>query len=277
MENVVKRREKYRDKLNFSYHLDVIYIGSIVATHYDIALMALNAGKHVLCEKPLSINEKQCKRIVKTAQEKNLFFMEGIWSRFFESYKFLRRRIDDGDLGEIKEINLEFGFPLANTQRLFLKNGGGSILDLAPYPIQIALWAFNAEPTKTIAFGKLNEDGLDVELTGEFHFLNGGIVKFKISCLNALSNECCIKGSKGEILVSLLFMLHLSCAEAFNWPLFFFLILFYFTFFFLLLLISGHKFMSLLRTEISFPLSCPVPTSKKLSSVKRGKKSFIFS
>lgn len=244
MKEAREGKKNYCDKLNFSYHLDVIYIGSIVATHYDIALMALNAGKHVLCEKPLSINEKQCKRIIKTAREKNLFFMEGIWSRFFESYKFLRRRIDDGDLGEIKEINLEFGFPLANTPRLFLRNGGGCVLDLSCYPIQMALWVFGAEPTKTIAFGKVNEDGLDMELTGEFHFLNGGIVKFKISCLNALSNECCIKGSKGEILVSLLFILHFISFS----------------------LISGHKFMSLLRTEISFPL-CPAPVTVK----KKGK------
>lgn len=105
------------DKL-ISYHLDVIYIGSIVATHYEIAMMALNAGKHVLCEKPLSINEKQSRKIFATAKAKNLFFMEAIWSRFFESYKFLRQRIDDGDLGEIKEIELEFGFPLANTETL---------------------------------------------------------------------------------------------------------------------------------------------------------------
>lgn len=167
--------------------------------------MALENGKHVLCEKPLSINEKQSKKIFKTAKEKNLFFMEAIWSRFFESYKFLKQRIDDGDLGQIKEINLEFGFPLANAERLFLKNGGGSVLDLGVYPIQISLWVFRAEPTKVIAFGKLNEDGLDMEFNGELHFPNGGITKFKVSCLTALTNKAIIKGAKGEIVVSLPF------------------------------------------------------------------------
>lgn len=167
--------------------------------------MALENGKHVLCEKPLSINEKQSKKIFETAREKKLFFMEAIWSRFFESYKLLRRRIDDGDLGQIKEINLEFGFPLGSTERLFLKNGGGSVLDLGVYPIQISLWVFRAEPTKVIAFGKLNEDGLDMEFTGELHFPNGGITKFKVSCLTALTNTAIIKGAKGEIVVSLPF------------------------------------------------------------------------
>lgn len=165
-------------------------------------MLALNAGKHVLCEKPLSINEKQSRKIFETAKAKDLFFMEAIWSRFFESYKFLRQRIDDGDLGEIKEIELEFGFPLANTERLFLKTGGGCTLDLGVYPTQLCLWVFRAAPTKIIAFGKLNENGLDMEYNGEYQFPNGGVAKFKVSCLNGLSNKAIVRGTLGEIVVS---------------------------------------------------------------------------
>lgn len=64
--------------------------------------------------------------------------MEAIWSRFFESYKLVKKRIDDGDLGEIKEINLEFGFALAHEKRLFLKNGGGCVLDLGKLSLLIS-------------------------------------------------------------------------------------------------------------------------------------------
>lgn len=92
--------------------------------------------------------------------------MEAIWSRFFDSYKYVKQRIYDGDLGEIKEIDLTFGFPLASNERLFLKNGGGSTLDLGVYPIQLSLWIFDAEPSKIQLFGKLNDDGLDMEYTG---------------------------------------------------------------------------------------------------------------
>lgn len=173
-----------------------------MATHYEIAMMALENGKHVLCEKPLSLNEKQSRRLFETAKAKNLFFMEAIWSRFFDAYKLLRQRIDDGDLGEIKEIDLEFGFPLANAARMFEKVGGGCTLDLGVYPTQLSLWVFRDEPTKVTAFGKLNEDGLDMEYNGEYRFPNGGITKFKVSCLNALSNKAVVKGAKGEIVVS---------------------------------------------------------------------------
>lgn len=188
---------------------EVVYIGSIVATHFEIAMMALENGKHVLCEKPLSLNAKQSQKLFDVARERNLFFMEAIWSRFFEGYKFLRKRIDDGGLGDIKEIDLEFGFPLANEERLFLKSGGGCVLDLGVYPIQLALWVFRAEPTKVIAFGKLNDDGLDMEYQGELHFPSGAVAKFKVSCLTGLSNTAVIKGSGGEIVVSRAFIVSL--------------------------------------------------------------------
>lgn len=168
-------------------------------------MWALENGKHVLCEKPLTINEKQSEKLFKVAKEKNLFFMEAIWSRFFEGYKLLRQRIHDGDLGEIREVNVEFGFALATHERLFLKNGGGSVLDLGVYPIQIAMWVFRAEPTKVIAFGKLNEDGIDTEYKGELQFPNGSVSKFNVSCLTKLSNQAIIKGTKGEFVVSFSF------------------------------------------------------------------------
>ncbi|CRK86429.1 CLUMA_CG000053, isoform A [Clunio marinus] len=198
--DVPKYYEGYENLMK-DEEIDVIYIGSIVATHFEIAMLALQHNKHVLCEKPLTLNEKMSRRLFATAKEKNLFFMEGLWSRFFESWKYLRQRIDDGDLGEIKEIDLEFGFPLADTTRLFLNNGGGSTLDLGVYPIQLSLWVFRAEPTKVIAFSKLNEDSLDMEYNGEYHFPNGGITKFKVSCLSPLSNTAIIKGTKGEIVL----------------------------------------------------------------------------
>lgn len=181
--------------------LDIVYIGSIVATHFEIALLALENNKHVLCEKPLTLNEKQARKLIRTAREKNLYFAEAIWSRYFDSYKLLRQRVDNGDLGEIKEIDLEFGFPLANTERLFLKNGGGSTLDLAVYPIQLSLWVFRQEPSRVTAFGKLNDQGLDMELQGEFKF-DTGVTKYKVSCLNGLTNNATIKGTKGQMTVS---------------------------------------------------------------------------
>lgn len=79
-------------------------------THLDIGLMMLNGGKHILCEKPLTLNLNQSKKLLDHAKEKSLLCVEAIWSRFFPSYQYLKKRIDDGDLGEIKEVDVEFGF-----------------------------------------------------------------------------------------------------------------------------------------------------------------------
>lgn len=126
----------------------------------------LDHGKHVLCEKPLCINEGQSKRLLAHAQAKKLFLMEAIWSRFFPSYIQLKDRIDAGELGDIQQVDVAFGFPLADVDRLRMKQlGGGTVLDLGVYTIQVILWAFRAAPTKIVAKGKLNEDGVDLEVS----------------------------------------------------------------------------------------------------------------
>ena len=86
--------------------------------HFDIGMMMLNHGKHVLCEKPLCMNEKQSKELLAHAKAKKLFFMEAIWSRYFPAYQHVKQLIDSGSLGEIKEVDVEFGFNISNIERV---------------------------------------------------------------------------------------------------------------------------------------------------------------
>uniref|UniRef100_A0A8D8DB84 Trans-1,2-dihydrobenzene-1,2-diol dehydrogenase n=1 Tax=Culex pipiens TaxID=7175 RepID=A0A8D8DB84_CULPI len=180
--------------------IDVVYIGAINPAHYEIGRLMLDHGKHVLCEKPLCINEGQSKRLLAHAQAKKLFFMEAIWSRFFPSYVQLRDRIDAGELGDIQQVEVAFGFPLADVDRLRMKQlGGGTVLDLGVYTIQVILWAYRAAPTKIVAKGKLNEDGVDLEVSAELHFANGGIARMKTSALEKQTNTATVRGSKGTM------------------------------------------------------------------------------
>ena len=68
--------------------------------------MCLNKGKHVLCEKPMAINQKDAQAMIKTARKKNLFLMQGVWSRFFPLYEKLRKLKNNGTLGEIRTVNV---------------------------------------------------------------------------------------------------------------------------------------------------------------------------
>lgn len=81
-------------------------------------MMMLEHGKHVLCEKPLCMNERQAKKLIDFAEMKKLFLMEAVWSRFIPTYQHLKKRIDEGALGEIKEVNVRMIIPLHTNQRL---------------------------------------------------------------------------------------------------------------------------------------------------------------
>uniref|UniRef100_A0A182J9J8 Trans-1,2-dihydrobenzene-1,2-diol dehydrogenase n=1 Tax=Anopheles atroparvus TaxID=41427 RepID=A0A182J9J8_ANOAO len=182
-------------------NVDVVYIGAVNNAHYEIGLMMLDQGKHVLCEKPLCINEGQSKRLLQRATERKRFLMEAIWSRFFPHYRLLRERIGRGELGDVREVEVEFGFVLSDIDRLRLKSlGGGTVLDLGVYTIQACLWAFGGKaPTKVLASGVTNDEGVDLEMTAEMHFPGGGIARMKTSALKELKNTATIRGSKASI------------------------------------------------------------------------------
>lgn len=90
--------------------IEVVYVGTLNPQHYEVALLMLEHGKNVLVEKPLCMNEKQARKLISYAQQKKLFLMEAIWSRFYPSYQYVQKQIRNGSLGEIKSVDIEFGF-----------------------------------------------------------------------------------------------------------------------------------------------------------------------
>lgn len=97
---------------------DAVYIGAINTAHFDIAMSMLDAGKHVLCEKPLTLNEKQSRRLLERARANKVLCCEAIWSRFFPSYQYLRSRLTAKELGDVKEVEVDFGFAIEKVERL---------------------------------------------------------------------------------------------------------------------------------------------------------------
>lgn len=175
----------------------------------------LDHGKHVLCEKPLCMNEKQVKTLVRHAEEKKLFLMEALWSRFFPSYQHLREQIESGSIGKVVEVKAFFGFKLDQVDRMAKKAlGRGTILDLGVYTIQASLWAFSGqEPLSIEATGSLNDDGCDMEMKGVLRFSDGGVAYIETSARKELENRLIVKGTKGEISLAPLW-----CPEKINLP-----------------------------------------------------------
>lgn len=90
-------------------NVEAVHIGTYDIDHMEIALLMLEHGKHVLVEKPMGMNEKQVRKITTLAKQKNLFAMEGIWSRMFPCYEYICKQIDSGKLGDIVSVQVDFG------------------------------------------------------------------------------------------------------------------------------------------------------------------------
>lgn len=90
-------------------NVEIAYVAMLNREHFDVAMMMLQHGKHVLCEKPMCMNGKQSKKLIDFAEQKHLFLMEAIWSRFFPSYQYIRQQIENGKLGDVLTVDVTFG------------------------------------------------------------------------------------------------------------------------------------------------------------------------
>lgn len=97
---------------------DIVYIGMINPQHFDTAMLMLKHGKHILCEKPLTMNLKQTTELINYAKSKNLFLMEAVWSRCFPVYEMIRKEIASGNIGDVHQVLVSFGSRMPNVDRL---------------------------------------------------------------------------------------------------------------------------------------------------------------
>jgi len=186
--------------------VEVVYIGNLNPQHFDVAHLMLEHGKHVLCEKPLCLNEKQSRKLISYAERKKLFLMEAIWSRFFPAYQYVKRQINSGVLGTIQHVDVAFGFDLSAVDRLTQKDlGGGTVLDLGVYVIQVSQWVFQQAPKSVHATGTLNAQGVDLAVEAEIDYGGEGdkkqTAKVATTALKQLKNTAVITGTKGTITI----------------------------------------------------------------------------
>ncbi|KAI4679371.1 uncharacterized protein J4E84_008401 [Alternaria hordeiaustralica] len=130
--------------------IDIIYIATPHSHHYHHARLCLNAGKHLLVEKPITVNAAQCQELRKLAREKGRFMMEAVWTRFFPLSREVCSIIQEGKLGDIKRVFADFSFwndvqkEFGTQHRMVNPDlAGGALLDLGIYSLTwlfMALW-----------------------------------------------------------------------------------------------------------------------------------------
>jgi len=181
--------------------LDIIYIATPHAFHYEHSMMALKAGKSVLCEKPMGMSAQEVQSLSNYAQEQGLFLMEGLWTRFMPATQKVLDLIQSGSIGEIESLEADFSFK-ANYDpqgRLFNPNlGGGALLDIGIYPLYLSLLLLGkADELKLKA--QIGETGVDEACDMELAYTNGSKAYLSSSFLEDGSVEATIRGSKGKI------------------------------------------------------------------------------
>lgn len=183
--------------------VDVIYIATPHTFHKEIAIKAMKAGKHVLCEKPMGVNANEVNEMLTVAKEKKVFLMEALWSRFNPTIKKVKAITEKGDIGELRYINADFAFYALDRpieSRLFnLDLAGGSILDIGIYPVFLA-YLLLGKPERVEAVSNFNSIGTEIQTSIIFQYKNAqAILNSSLANDSRMSAE--ISGTKGSIIL----------------------------------------------------------------------------
>ena len=155
--------------------LDAIYVASPHPFHVSNTVLALNAGKPVLCEKPLTINAAEARQMKAAAEANGVALMEAMWARFLPHMQKIREILASGILGEIWAVEADHGQRLsdhAKARHWEPELGGGALLDLGIYPISFAHMVLGV-PDKITASATFTDKGVDASSTVIFNYKSG--------------------------------------------------------------------------------------------------------
>jgi len=183
--------------------IDVIYIATPHSFHCAHTKLCLNHKKHVLCEKPMGLNENQVQDMINTSRNNGVFLMEAMWTAFLPAIQHVVSLIHEGVLGDIRHIKADFGFQAEFDEKSRLFNpqlAGGSLLDIGIYPIFISL-LICGYPVSVISKMFNSSTGVDNECTSILQFESGATASLYSTISCNTDTTCEIYGTKGKITI----------------------------------------------------------------------------
>jgi predicted dehydrogenase len=197
----IERRHGSYEELAADPDVDIVYVATPHSRHVDDTVLFLEAGKHVLCEKPLALSAAQADVISDAAERTNRFVMEAMWSRFLPAYIELVRLLDAGSIGEVRFVDGDFGFvhPVEPTHRLYDPAlAGGATLDIGIYPVHLAHLVFGP-PSSVVASGRLASTGVDAAIAAVLTHPGGGLSVVRAAIDTSLACTARVSGTLGAI------------------------------------------------------------------------------
>ena len=193
------------EELCQSPDVDVVFVSSPNALHYADTLTAIKHGKAVLCEKPMAMNAEEAQQMTSAARERGVLLGVAQCFRFEDSVRRIRERVQNGDIGKVISIRIDFTFPGLNSPRQWLHDaklaGGGPIGDVGVHCIDAMRHILASEPISVTAMTEADQDAGTVESSAllSLRFGNGTLGSCYVSYRSPYQTPIAIYGTEGSI------------------------------------------------------------------------------
>lgn len=182
--------------------VELVYVATPHSHHFEHAMMCLEAGKHVLCEKSFTLNAGQARKLIAYAREKGLYLAEAIWIRYMPSRALIRNAIDSGIIGPCRIMTATLSYPNYTHERISrLDLAGGALLDLGVYGLNFALMHFGDDIAKVDSSVVMTETGVDGAESITLTYKDGRMAVLTHSILGRSDRRGILYGEKGYIVV----------------------------------------------------------------------------
>lgn len=196
--NIPNRHASY-DALVNDPEVDIVYIATPHTRHHQDALLAIMAGKHVLLEKPFTVNAREASELREAARSRGVFLMEAMWTRFLPVQVSIQEVLQRGLIGKPKYIVAEHSQNLSAIARLWDPLlGGGTLLDLGIYPLNFIVRILGI-PKQVTARAHLTDQGVDEALSVIMEFPDGIMATMFSSMSAAGPATAAVMGTEGRI------------------------------------------------------------------------------
>jgi predicted dehydrogenase len=200
--NGIERAYGSYDELLADPDVDVVYVSLPNGMHVEWSTRALEAGKHVLCEKPLSRSSAEVEQLFDLAAARGLHLSEAFMYRHHPQTLRLKQLVQEGAIGELRLIRGHFSFNCdPSDPRMACDLKGGGLMDVGCYPVSIARY-LAGEPERVSAEQLLGGDGVDVVMAGVLRFPGGVIAHFDSGLAMPLRTDVEVVGSGGVLRVA---------------------------------------------------------------------------
>ncbi len=213
IETARRQADKYKIPEAFTYDeilkrkdIDIMYIPVPHMAHRDLALRAMEAGFHVLVEKPAGVTAKEWDEMTACAARNHVFLMEAVWTNCFPIMKRLREELASGRIGDVRNVQANFAFRVDDDYQGRLTDpaqAGGGLLDVGVYTLHFAQNVFGTSPEKLVSFASMDTDDLHLKVDEQCavigQYKNGALAVLQAAIRTAMPDTAWIYGTKGYI------------------------------------------------------------------------------